>query len=186
MLNYAVACCFIVRDHRTKFLSQFGKLSARAAKVSFRRVWIRESLFCQSFVVENFTNDSNLLTRLQKQKATGAKSKGTHKTVEFCTCEKQPVIWPISAPTKVTRPQTIAHAVATYAADIRRISRRIEMPPSETVNHFIQGLKPLLRSCLCCVNNLKIWNPNATQSWKRQRPTRPKTKSITWSTCWHH
>ena len=51
-------------------------------------MWIREPQFYHSVAVV-FFYDFKLLTRLQKQKATGAKPKGTNKTVEFCTCEKQ-------------------------------------------------------------------------------------------------
>ena len=48
------------------------------------------------------------------------------------------------------RKQLPTETVATYAADIRRMSRRIEMPSSETVNHFIQGLKPSLKTYVLC------------------------------------
>lgn len=44
------------------------------------------------------------------------------------------------------RRQLPTETVTTYAADIRRISGRINLPRSEMVNHFIQGLKPTLKS----------------------------------------
>ena len=40
------------------------------------------------------------------------------------------------------RKQLPTESVTTYAADIRRTCRRIDLPRSECVNHFIQGLKP--------------------------------------------
>ena len=44
------------------------------------------------------------------------------------------------------RKQLPTETVTTYAADIRRTCRRIDLPRSEWVNHFIQGLKPVLKS----------------------------------------
>ena len=44
------------------------------------------------------------------------------------------------------RKQLPSETVTTYAADIRRISRRIDLPRTEAVNYFIQGLKPALKS----------------------------------------
>ena len=44
------------------------------------------------------------------------------------------------------RKQLPTESVTTYAADIRRTCRRIDLPRSEWVNHFIQGLKPGLKA----------------------------------------
>ena len=44
------------------------------------------------------------------------------------------------------RKQLPTESVTTYAADIRRTCRRIDLPRSECVNHFIQGLKPGLKA----------------------------------------
>ena len=45
-----------------------------------------------------------------------------------------------------TGKQLATESVTVYAADIRRTSRKINLPNSETVNYFIQGLKPALKA----------------------------------------
>ena len=44
------------------------------------------------------------------------------------------------------RKQLATETVANFAADIRRISQRIKLPREESVNYFIQGLKPAIKN----------------------------------------
>ena len=44
------------------------------------------------------------------------------------------------------RKQLLTESVSEYAADIRRTCQRIDLPRSECVNYFVQGLKPEIKN----------------------------------------